>query len=66
MIWCDIGATPQHSTPPDQREGPVCVSKAALKIKLDRLSARGLAQAVQSLFEDRSDPILQIAEGAFS
>ena len=42
------------------------MSKAALKIKLDRLNARGLAQAVQSLFEDRSDPILQIAEGAFS
>ena len=31
-------------------------------IKLDRLSARGLAQAVQSLLEDRSDPIPQIVE----
>ncbi len=29
-------------------------------------SRRGLAQAVQSLFEDRSDPIRRIAEGAFS
>ena len=37
-------------------------SKAALEIKLDRLSARGLAQAVQSLLEDRSDPIPQIGQ----
>ena len=47
---------------PNFRKG----SKATLDIKLDRLSARGLAQPVQSLLEDRSDPIPQIAEGGFS
>jgi len=42
------------------REGPLWVESG--DIKLDRLSARGLAQAVQSLLEDRSDFIPQIVE----